>query len=566
MALPSWQTTIVDENGTIQPTAQVEVIVESTGALAPLYSDRDGTSAMSNPVAVGADAFVRFYTPGAALRVRAFAGAFERIWRHVPCGLLGERDFVTAEFIDSIPDSALEYERTAAEISAGVTPTNYVKAPLNVLRYGTTWDAIQLALNVANAQGGGTVYLPAARYTKGTANKIDMRSNVRLVGDGFASEIFVPDGATFIDNVLKFEAITKSSAEHIRINGNRANSGGGTRYGFYLGGCDQCALLHVFAHANHGDGLHFYDCDNCIVHGCISYDNRFHGLELEQCRDTVALSNQLYQNDNNGLYVFEGEVGASGSHGIAIVGNSIYDNTDYGMSIQGPLSDEIVVSANSVRSNGEYGIAVFDRIKGVVVSSNVVALNGFTGIYLWRIQGCSVVGNRLRNNSQASNGAYQEIHLDGDATQYSAYNTVIGNSIEMSATAKSAYGIKENSVSDGPNIIMGNVCPLPGSSGTIAPLHETGAQNSFLLTRFNLGRASDARGVATFNGTGAQTAFVIAHGLAPDEPRNVQVSAGSPNASGARSIAVDSTNITVTFLAAPTAGTGNVVLRWMAES
>ena len=73
-----------------------------------------------------------------------------------------------------------------------------------------------------------------------------------------------------------------------------------------------------------------------------------------------------------------------------------------------------------------------------------------------------------------------------------------------------------------------------------------------------------ALGRASFNGTGAQTAFVIPHGI-DTAPAAVNVTPGSSAASGAHYVTVDATNITVTFSAAPGSGTNNVVLNWAAS-
>lgn len=62
------------------------------------------------------------------------------------------------------------YPRTAAEIAASITPTNYIWPPGDVRRYGAVGDgvtdnrlAIQSAINVMQ-QGGGFVYIPAGSY------------------------------------------------------------------------------------------------------------------------------------------------------------------------------------------------------------------------------------------------------------------------------------------------------------------------------------------------------------------------------------------------------------------
>ncbi len=88
------------------------------------------------------------------------------------------------------------YVATAAEIGAGVTPTNTTYPPGDIRRYGAdptgafdSTTAIQNALNVAQA-----VYIPPGQYTITTAltNNISKR---RIYGDGAAVSVLRPSGA-----------------------------------------------------------------------------------------------------------------------------------------------------------------------------------------------------------------------------------------------------------------------------------------------------------------------------------------------------------------------------------
>ncbi len=76
---------------------------------------------------------------------------------------------------------------------------------------------------------------------------------------------------------------------------------------------------------------------------------------------------------------------------------------------------------------------------------------------------------------------------------------------------------------------------------------------------------SDNHGRATFSGNGSTTAFVIAHGC-DTTPNDVSVTPGSAASAAPFFATADGTNITVTFTAAPAAGTNNVVLNWSAET
>jgi len=87
------------------------------------------------------------------------------------------------------------YAPSAAEISAGVTPTNLSYPPGDVRRYGAdptgsadSTAAIQNALNVRQA-----VYLPAGTY-KTTAALTNNIAKRRIYGDGPAVSVLKPTG------------------------------------------------------------------------------------------------------------------------------------------------------------------------------------------------------------------------------------------------------------------------------------------------------------------------------------------------------------------------------------
>jgi endosialidase-like protein len=87
------------------------------------------------------------------------------------------------------PQNAPPVERTAAEVTAGVTPADPRYPPLHVLRYGVNaspgstdmTDAIRAALSVA-AVGGGTVFAPAQSYR--VSGPLVVPPGVALCGDG----------------------------------------------------------------------------------------------------------------------------------------------------------------------------------------------------------------------------------------------------------------------------------------------------------------------------------------------------------------------------------------------
>ncbi len=109
------------------------------------------------------------------------------------------------------------FPRTPAENSAGITPTNYYYLPgrpvYDVGRYGASTTetaannstAIQKAVDVAYAAGGGVVYVPAGTYAIDTP--IVVWDKVSLVGDGLNSTFLHKTTATpspISDNSVRF--------------------------------------------------------------------------------------------------------------------------------------------------------------------------------------------------------------------------------------------------------------------------------------------------------------------------------------------------------------------------
>jgi hypothetical protein len=74
------------------------------------------------------------------------------------------------------------------------------------------------------------------------------------------------------------------------------------------------------------------------------------------------------------------------------------------------------------------------------------------------IEYCSVLGNTITNAGTGTNDTYAAILLNTvSGTNYAYYNTISGNTITSTAVNKHKYGVRENSVNDGPNIVANNI-------------------------------------------------------------------------------------------------------------
>lgn len=203
MPLAAWQATIVDESGDVQAGASIEVRRESTGALAAIYSDRDGNTPLSNPFNADSSGFARFHVSGGAFRITATKGGFSRTWRYVAIGLAGE--------YDNLPSTRVRYNQTQAELSAGLTPVNFWYEPFDLFRYMseaqindvTSGSALVDVTDVIQDVIDAAAALPAAQPVRFRAGKyrvtgltLDDNSGIyNLVGDDHAVLYHVGTGA-----------------------------------------------------------------------------------------------------------------------------------------------------------------------------------------------------------------------------------------------------------------------------------------------------------------------------------------------------------------------------------
>jgi len=118
--------------------------------------------------------------------------------------------FLTSAALTAALIGPILYPRTAAEIAASVTPSNYTYAPtpfIDARRYGfdtaassaTNVQGLKNAIAVATAAGGGTVQLPYGAFTCGAASDvIDIPQYVVVRGAGMRATMLTTgnDGNT----------------------------------------------------------------------------------------------------------------------------------------------------------------------------------------------------------------------------------------------------------------------------------------------------------------------------------------------------------------------------------
>ena len=134
MSLPIWQRTITDLDGNVVPNATIEVRLESTGALATVFLDRDGDSPGDNPFTANAEGFAQFYAAPGEYRITATGPSGSQTWRwNVLPGTAatmenesgGSTLGTAATMTNSTGDDTL---RSAAALSQGTGATDLLNA------------------------------------------------------------------------------------------------------------------------------------------------------------------------------------------------------------------------------------------------------------------------------------------------------------------------------------------------------------------------------------------------------------------------------------------------------
>jgi hypothetical protein len=411
---------------------------------------------------------------------------------------------------------------------------------------GTNASAvIQSAINALTS--GGKIFIKAGTYLINST--LYLGNNLVLAGEGIdATVLKLADGAN-VDIIQNANFGVRNNynivVTDLTLDGNRANnpSAGNGIYGAFarslffnlkIQNCPNYAIrLTGFATGDAGRSYNTY-----ISHSVIQ--SNVNGVRFEigttgvgAC-DNYVHYNIFARNGNNQIEVYQ-------VSDIEIIGNHFFSagqglGLALGVAVYGWSSDIRVIS--NTFENLDKEAILFDATNNYISNS-------------------LIIGNNIWDVGKATNNTYDAIYLKDWKCRY---NIVALNRIRVyQATNKYRYAINDDNTggNTAPNVIIGNYLSS-GATGTlrVATLHR--------YIKRNVGYITENGGTATFSGTGSQTQFTIAHGLA-GTPKMAIVTAGSSDAKGDFYVTYDATNLTVTYATAPPSGTNNVVLNWYAE-
>lgn len=211
-------------------------------------------------------------------------------------------------------------------------------------------------------------------------------------------------------------------------------------------------------------------------------------VRLQGARSTIGIHVGSNQNTIAGNSVTNDGTGTTsiGIGGELIIGSVISGNqiNDFPYGIRTYWTSGVLISGNYIEEcdYGFYGEGsnAFLHITGnqfQPASTNIIAIyvpNGFDrgvisdnliydynqhAIQLGGARYCTITGNVIADCGNATNDTYSAILLQygTDASRYSTYNTITGNTISSTVTNKHKYGVREDTATDGPNIVSSNI-------------------------------------------------------------------------------------------------------------
>ena len=332
-------------------------------------------------------------------------------------------------------------------------------------------DAASVIQSALNALGtvGGKIFIKAGTYL--ITKSISVPANTEIEGEGWATELKIPDGFNANIKVLYING-DNVVIKNIKLNGNREAQTTGLIVGVQV--ASGYKNLHV---------------ENCLFQsfmlnaiGAIGY---YHSIINNVFTDigSIAVTTGAYYIliEGNMFYSNLGSAIWAGGYYNSIVGNQIIDGASDGIVVDGSrfalisgnylngnagrgmffgTYGEAVIVGNEIRNSGQHGIFI-EGYGNYAIVGNVFYGNKWDGLRIWKSSYNTVVGNTFHDNGQASNNVYNDIFLTDDGTTFSTNNIIMGNTIIATATNKTAYGIRENAPGDDYNLILENIISGP---------------------------------------------------------------------------------------------------------
>lgn len=351
----------------------------------------------------------------------------------------------------------LIFERTAAEIAVGITPTDYYFSPGDVRRYGAVGDgstndraAIQAAIDACEAAGGGAVFLPEGVYRITATLTVPNKVSIYGVG-GEASVI-----SALSCNALTFDSASYDRGANFYEDFGLVGAAGSTANWAAV----ECILPPGgVSGTDSRDGIHFnrvrlYDWNQGFILSDL-WESSIKNCKFQKVRNPIAMGTYclaLRITDNYMVYESgDSHGGGADAYGIAyngavieavmLQGNQIFGfargihvstltystfisndiaATVYGIYISS-VNSSLSIIGNYVQVNGDNSVALFAPGLGSVPSDLILVQNNTF------ITAASVNTTGIKINEAANTNNYNWVIRENTFNNFDLYDIVLHN-------------------------------------------------------------------------------------------------------------------------------------------
>ena len=341
--------------------------------------------------------------------------------------------------------------------------------------------AIQAAIDQANADGGGVVYIPPGVYGVGGdpdgTGSVLVKDNVFLKGAGMGETVLrvldhVGERVTGIVRSPFGVETNNWGVSDISLDGNRANNDEVLEHvdGFFCGGKPgetitdhDVTLLRVEIYNCSGYGFDPHErTERLLIDSSVAHHNGKDGFVADYIIDGEYRNNLAYENDRHGFNL------TTTTNDFVLHDNIARDNGSTGIVVQRgdfdiPVPYNIVIRDNEVSNNGREGILV-QMGNNILITNNAVDGSGKSGIRVYGGNNVTVSDNDVTNSSQNGHDGYPDVQIrEYDDTlgvsgrNYPAHDNLIENNhLIAGGPTSSSFGVEESAGDVGGNVVRDN--------------------------------------------------------------------------------------------------------------
>lgn len=279
---------------------------------------------------------------------------------------------------------------------------------------GADETPIQNAINSISSTGG-TILIKKGTYL--ISNSITLSSNIKLIGEGFATKLH---GNAAV-NVIEATDVSNIIIENILIDGlDTSNSG--IRIIYSSTGSDNIIINNVQSNQGLGYGIYAEYATNVLISNCICNDNsqgvtEGRGIYLTNCDDSTISSCICNDNKRYGIMLHT-------PNRIKIIGCTANDNEgDRGIySYEG---SDVVIDGCTANSNNFSGITMAG--KNGIVSNCISKANTLDGILVRKDSGSALINNITIIGNDVSDNLRYGIHIDQNIYDFNVTKNCVNN-------------------------------------------------------------------------------------------------------------------------------------------